>query len=259
MPRSRNIKYSFFTNDELAEHDPLERLFFIGLWTIADHKGDIEWRPKRIKAQILPYDNCNLEEIAINLDKSGFIRTYSCNGQAYINITNFLKHQNPHKNERDKGSDIPAFAEDAAQVIDSKRVTINRDKIESAPDKNGSDPADSCSLIPDSLLLIPDSRTKKPTPSKTKEIGKITKRFVQPSLAEVQSHINEKGYQFDAEVFIAHYTSNDWKVGKNKMKCWKSACVTWGKRESKGGQSKSAYQQRVEAADDRSFNIDTNF
>ena len=73
----------------------------------------------------------------------------------------------------------------------------------------------------------------------TKEIGKITKRFIQPSLEEVRLYCLEKGYTFDAEVFIAHYTSNDWKVGKNKMKCWKSACTTWGKRESKNtGQQK---------------------
>jgi len=177
MPRSRNIKYAFFTNDQLAEHSPIERLFFIGLWTIADHKGELEWRPKKIKALLLPYDECDVEEIAINLDKSGFIRTYSYEGKMYVNITNFLSHQNPHKNERDKGSDIPGFTEDAAQAVDFKGVAINRDKIESAQDKNDSDPADSCSLIPDSCSLIPDKKTM---PSKL------------DGAAEVISHLNLK-------------------------------------------------------------------
>ena len=80
----------------------------------------------------------------------------------------------------------------------------------------------------------------------TKEIGKIKRRFIPPSLEEVQFHINEKGYIFDAEVFVAHYTSNDWKVGKNKMKCWKSACTTWGKREAKSNGQQKQYLTAAE-------------
>ena len=69
MPRARNIKYSFFVNDELAEIDPIGRLFFIGLWTLADYKGELIWRDKKIKAELLPYDNCDVKKIAINLSK----------------------------------------------------------------------------------------------------------------------------------------------------------------------------------------------
>ena len=55
-------------------------------------------------------------------------------------------------------------------------------------------------------------------------------KFVPPSIEEVKGLIMERGYRFDAESFIAHYTTNGWLVGKNKMKDWKSACVTWEKR-----------------------------
>ena len=157
MARARNIKPAFFTNDDLADIEPLGRLFFIGLWTIADYQGNVEWRERRLKAQILPYDDCDLKKIAINLDKSGFIRFYSDGDNVLLNITNFNKHQNPHKNERDKGSSIPVFNEDSRQVIDFKQLTINRDLSGLNRDIDGSDPADSLNLIPDSLNLIPDS------------------------------------------------------------------------------------------------------
>ena len=85
MARARNIKPAFFSNDLLAEIDPVGRLLFIGLWTIADFKGDIEWREKKIKAQVLPYDNCDVKNIAINLDNLGFIRFYSDSDTTYIN------------------------------------------------------------------------------------------------------------------------------------------------------------------------------
>lgn len=157
MARARNIKPSFFTNDSLADNDPLGRLLFIGLWTLADHKGNLEWRPKRVKAQLLPYDNCDVEKLAINLDKSGFVRFYSVGGQAYLNIPTFTDHQNPHKNEREKGTDIPEYSIQHRQAVDIKGLAINRDKSGVEQESSHSDRADSLFLNPDSLNLNPDS------------------------------------------------------------------------------------------------------
>lgn len=62
-------------------------------------------------------------------------------------------------------------------------------------------------------------------------VGKSNKkRFTPPSLSEVQSYIEEKGYHINAESFIAFYESKNWMVGKNKMSKWKSAVATWEQR-----------------------------
>lgn len=152
MARARNIKPSFFTNDALAEYNcPLGRLLFIGLWTLADHNGNLEWRPKKIKVQLLPYDECDIEQLANNLDKSGFIRFYSDGDKIYLNVTNFVTHQNPHKNEREKGTDIPDYADHLRQLVDLKTLTINPDKSREEQEGSTSDPADSPFLNPDSL------------------------------------------------------------------------------------------------------------
>lgn len=157
MARARNIKPGFFLNDDLADIEPLGRLLFIGMWTIADYKGDFEWREKRIKAQLLPYDNCDIKKLAINLDQSGFIRFYSNEDKLYCRVVEFCTHQNPHKNERDKGSEIPAFNEKTRQVIDFKGLTINRDLSGLKRNGSASDRADSLNLIPDSFTLIPET------------------------------------------------------------------------------------------------------
>lgn len=156
MPRARNIKHSFFTNDDLADLEPIERLAFIGLWTLADYRGNLEYKAKKIKAMILPYDNCDMDKIAINLDKSGFIRMYSDGEVIYLNIPNFIKHQNPHKNEKEKGTDIPDFSENMRQLVDLKGLTINRDKSRLNQEYSASTRADSLFLKPDSLFLIFD-------------------------------------------------------------------------------------------------------
>lgn len=66
-----------------------------------------------------------------------------------------------------------------------------------------------------------------------REKAKTVKRFCPPTLQEVQSYIQEKGYSIDAEAFIAFYESKGWMVGKNKMKDWRMAIVTWSKRDNR--------------------------
>lgn len=154
MARARNIKPQFFTNDELSELPPLARLLFIGLWTIADFKGCFEYKPKRLKVQLLPYDDCDIEQLVSALDKSRFISIYSVQGQTFGKVLNFNKHQNPHKNEKEKGSDIPdIYQNDAENVMFSD----NLEDIAINHDQNGSDPADSLNLIPDSCSPITDT------------------------------------------------------------------------------------------------------
>lgn len=101
MARSRNIKPGFFHNDELAELPPLDRLLFAGLWGIADREGRLEDRPKRIKAQVLPYDdhdvNQALDRLAAGPDP--FVVRYQAEGVTYLQITGFARHQNPHRGE----------------------------------------------------------------------------------------------------------------------------------------------------------------
>lgn len=55
------------------------------------------------------------------------------------------------------------------------------------------------------------------------------KRFIPPTLEEVQAYCLERNNNVDAERFINHYTSNGWMVGKNKMQDWKAAVRTWEK------------------------------
>ncbi|WP_461949107.1 hypothetical protein ACOKPE_14565 [Acinetobacter baumannii] len=53
MARSRNIKPSFFMNEDIIELPYEARLLFIGLWTLADREGRLENRPKKIKGAVV--------------------------------------------------------------------------------------------------------------------------------------------------------------------------------------------------------------
>lgn len=99
MARTRLLKPSFFTNDALAECDPLTRILFAGLWCLADREGKLLDRPKRIKAELLPYDDGDANVMLQSLSDKGFITRYEVSGENIISINNFYKHQHPHKTE----------------------------------------------------------------------------------------------------------------------------------------------------------------
>lgn len=146
MARSRNIKPGLFKNEVLGMADPLYTLAFQGLWLLADRAGRLEDRPLRIRAETFPYrEGIDIDAILAWLHDEGFIQRYQAGEKRYIQVLNFGKHQNPHKNE--KTSEIPAFDDLGS---DTEIIGTHSEKI-------GSTPADSLLLIPDSLNPTSDA------------------------------------------------------------------------------------------------------
>jgi hypothetical protein len=109
--RARNLKPGFFKNEILGSADPLLGILFEGLWCMADREGRLEDRPLRICATVFPYRRSVTEKKAAAmlrwLHDEGFIARYEVAGKRYIQVLEFLSHQNPHKNEAP--SKIPAL------------------------------------------------------------------------------------------------------------------------------------------------------
>ncbi len=163
MARARNIKPGFYKNEDLAECSILARFIFPGLWMLADREGRLEDRPKRIKGELLPFDNADVDVLLAELERFKFIVRYEIDGNRYIQILKFAEHQAPHYSE--KGSTIPPPSEQipgnppSSSTVDNGSPPENSEKSEVI--KRGSQPPDS--LIPDSL--IPDSLNPEHTPS----------------------------------------------------------------------------------------------
>ena len=148
MSRARNIKPGFFKNEDLVELPFEYRLLYIGLWTLADREGRLEDRPKRIKMEVFPADDVDIEAALRALHGAGFVQRYEIDGRRYVSIPAWKKHQNPHC--REAASKIPPPPKASAGTVQAQC-------------KHGTSPADS--LIPDSLIQklavdtsTPDSR-----------------------------------------------------------------------------------------------------
>lgn len=144
MARARNIKPGFFRNADLVELPVETRMLFIGLWTLADRDGRLADRPKQIKMEIYPADSFDVDAMLDALMDSGFILRYKVDGAGYIQVNNFLRHQNPH--HREPLSTCPPPRPGHTENLQARGLP------EACPS-----PA---VLIPDSGFLIPESGSK---------------------------------------------------------------------------------------------------
>lgn len=104
MARIRTVKPEFWTDEKIVECSLASRLLFIGLFNFADDKGCMERSPKRIKMQVFPADTIECEPLIMELITHGLLTEYSVNGNQYLYIPGFLKHQ---KINRPSKSAIP--------------------------------------------------------------------------------------------------------------------------------------------------------
>lgn len=94
--RIRTIKPEFFEDEKLAELPPHDRLFFIGLWCLADKNGVVENRPAFLKAKIFPYEygeTTDVSQMLPRLSNLNLIQMFTYEGRGYLAITSFKKHQ----------------------------------------------------------------------------------------------------------------------------------------------------------------------
>lgn len=238
MARARNIKPAFFKNEYLAELEPMARLLFIGLWCLADRNGRLEYRPKRIKAELFPYENIKIEKLLEDLasPRDTFIRIYSVKNIKYIQINNFLKHQNPHKNEVESGIPEPP---DISEIQEIPEITRG------LGEDSTSNRADSLNPITDSLLPIKGVEKEKNIISlfdfwNQQEIIKhskltekmkkaIEERLKEYSVIEIKEFIkryvtviNDKNYYFNTT-----WTLEEFFKQKNTMPCFTNEGSKW--------------------------------
>lgn len=146
-----------------------------------------------------------------------------------LKLHNWKKHQGYvfHSEERSTQAKKAAKARYAVDKKIKSTPPHKKQLVDNPPEtqENGT-----CSEHAGSNAPSPDpvpSPDPDPDPKRLK-----SKPFVPPALEEVEVRIEEKNYSVDAEAFIAFYESNGWKVGRNKMKSWRAALVTWHKKEA---------------------------
>lgn len=133
MPgRIRTIKPEFFSDEDIALLEPLDRLAFLGLLCYADKAGRLEYRPVRLATMILPYEQDGFAARLRHLVDANFLIMYDNGGRRYLQIRTFQCHQRPHHTEPE--SKIPSADSSSSSVV---QPLDNGDTTEETLSKNG--------------------------------------------------------------------------------------------------------------------------
>lgn len=93
MARIRSVKPEFWIDEKVVDMGPITRLLFIGLWNFADDQGYIDDKPRRIKMQVFPGDDFDVEPLLDELVAAGLLVRYDSPVGPVLHVRNWDKHQ----------------------------------------------------------------------------------------------------------------------------------------------------------------------
>lgn len=144
-----------------------------------------------------------------------------------------IHHNNGYSNEV---KDLYVLCTSCHGKVESGRVTLSTHKYTNVSTQEIE--------YRDKSIEIEKDIDKKEKINRKKE----TKRFVAPTVAEVQAYCEEHKNQINAQNFVDFYASKGWKVGNTPMKDWKAAIRTWEQRsfgQPKGRQLTTAEEESI--------------
>ena len=207
--------YSGINESSVAELDVHVRWLWIVLLTKADQYGNVFGTVQAL-ARIA---NLSVEDTQDALNRLGAPDPSSTSpdeegrrlipaGQNLWHVVNYLKYRQMRDPEREKET-----ARERMRKLRKRR----RDVTLVTPDVT--EGYDIVAVAVDVAVAEEKKSTDRPR--------KRTREEIPPPRDAVEAHVAEKGYHFNIDRWFAYYESNGWRVGKNRMKSWKGACLTW--------------------------------
>jgi hypothetical protein len=81
----------------MADLEPVTRLLYIGLWNFVDDEGYIEYKPRKIKMQIFPGNDYDVETALLHLLQAGRLGEFDSDQGKLLQVLRFQDHQRvPH-------------------------------------------------------------------------------------------------------------------------------------------------------------------
>lgn len=121
MARIRTIKPEFVESESVGKLSREARLLFILLWTFVDDSGRARASSRLLASRLYPYDDDAQKKISgwlLELQAGGHVRLYEIDGDSYLDIPKWLKHQ---KIDRPTPSRLPEFREVSPKAREDSR------------------------------------------------------------------------------------------------------------------------------------------
>lgn len=203
MARKRMIDPNIWQSEDFGKLSILAKIVFIGLFSLADDEGRGRANPVYLKSTLFPYEesmrSADIDKTLSEISSNMSVIFYSYNGSDYYSLYNWNEWQ---KIDKPTDSKLPAFEEDNKEI---RRLFVEHS---SKGSRN---------------LSLNKNRIKK-----NKNMNRIEKEFVAPTLEEIQKYVSEKKLEVSAKEFFDYFTEGKWIDSKgNQVKNWKQKILTW--------------------------------
>lgn len=135
MPRIRTIKPEFPQSESMGRVSRESRLLFLQLLTLADDSGRLRGNSRMLASLLYPYDTdagTLIEGWMAELEREECIRRYRHNGDTYLEVCNWLKHQ---KIDKPSTSKLPPFDE-PSRIVANPRERSSEEGIKDQGSKD---------------------------------------------------------------------------------------------------------------------------
>ncbi len=214
MAERRMFAKTIVTSDAFLDMPPTARCLYFTLGMFADDDGFVN-NPKSIMRQT----GATADDMNILIGKK-FVLAFE-SGVIVIKhwrIHNYIQNDRYHETKYKDELDTLTLDENNAYALANTDV-----------------PLLDTECIHDVSIVDTEDRLGK---SKDRAGKDNNKRFVKPTIEEIEDYINEKGYQVDAHKFYDYYESNGWRVGRNPMRDFKAAIRNWSRNNLDRGNKK---------------------
>lgn len=231
MPNRRMFSLSVIDSDIFMEMPMTAQALYFHLGMRADDDGFVS-SPKRI----LKMTGCAEDDMRVLIGR-GYVTPFE-SGVIVLNHWNIHNHVPKDRyHETIHQDEMKLIRLDDTRVYTPCIQTVSKMDTEVRLGKSrlGKSRGD--------ISVCPSSTDTQPAagddPATELEVRSRKKRFVPPTVEEVEAYCHESGYDIDAQRFVDFYASKGWVVGKAPMRDWQASVRTWvqkDRNERKGEQ-----------------------
>lgn len=194
MSRIRTVKPELFKHEELFEAEQKEQLplrfAFVALLTCCDREGRFRWQPRRLKLDMLPYDEINLSCVLDALAYHGFIKKYEHEGKYYGCIPSWKNHQ--QINNKESASTLPSLQRSTVVEVQTINPHATSDTLSVSTTPKGTsnalaEPPDSPLTESQSVTHTPEAESEVLNLVNSKETVALISMSQQPVVMEPES------------------------------------------------------------------------
>ena len=190
MAEKRMFAKKVIESGRFLRMPPTSRLLYYDLGMAADDDGIVE------AYSVIKMDGCTEDDLRVLVAK-GFVRILN---EDLVSIIMDWKMNNTIRADRYNPSIYAALL-----------------------DENDNQLSTSCQPVVNQM----ETEIKVKDKIKIKDNKERTKRFVPPTIEEVETYCKERNNGVNPRRWYDHYQAVGWKVGRNPMKDWKAAVRKW--------------------------------